>query len=274
MEILDQEINKDTGLLSVNSLSDKEIPIDDFELFTEKNVSNIPFDVQVAYNIVKKHHIYLIRNIENSKLIPCFYNGKVYEIDKNYDVIRSFIKEELIEYFECFFDKKLSILTSEQSEKLEKYKISEQDKKKYKLNSGFINTLTKNIVQNIKDIRYIVKEENDFDKQSNEICLNNGIFDITSGILHPHSTDKLFLNIVNANYIFRIYKNKNNIIIRIKQDPYLFYKLIGEALHDKCLNDIENKKIVESFIEILASFLIGNNKFGSSGNIVEKEKKC
>jgi P4 family phage/plasmid primase-like protien len=138
---------------------------------------------------------------------------------------------------------------------LSKYKISEKDKKQYLNSPTYLNSLITNVVKHIKNFQEIVKDESCFDTEEYLINANNGVVDIRNKTLLPHSPDKLIRNIVNANYISRKLVSK----IMIMKLPSTFIRFIKESLYDKSLNDTENQKIVQSFIGIIASLLIGNN---------------
>jgi len=230
--------------------------------YSENNTPEIdpkpPLDLQVVQTIVLLNHILLVRDNETGILIPHFFNGKRYVEDRHWDTIRGFIKNELVDLF-CFTNNKtLFVDKPEKYSRLSKYDVSTNDLKKYNQSTGFLNTLTRHIIKNVKDFREIVKEESEFDTNPHEINTQNGIYNIESKKLLPHTPTKLIRNIVDANYIEDDF-DKESAMSSYKM-PDMFKKIIRDALYDKTKDDVENKKIVRSFLEILASFLIGNNK--------------
>jgi phage/plasmid-associated DNA primase len=128
------------------------------------------------------------------------------------------------------------------------------------LDMGYMNILTKNITQNIADMYPIHRTEDDFDTDPYEINFQNGIFDIRRGMLLQHTPTKLTRHILNASYITnkKMEDGKKILTIRKEKVPH---KIVMEALYDESLNDTENARIVKSVMEILASFLIGYNKY-------------
>jgi P4 family phage/plasmid primase-like protien len=212
----------------------------------EQNVENdsipLPLDMQIANNIVKSHHILLVRDIETGKRIPHFYKENRYVADPNFETIRGFIKNEII----ALFTGKTDVLARYQPDVL-----SEKNKKDYKQKEGFVNHLTRNVVKNIQDISELLKEECEFDADPFEINTLNGILDIRTGKLLPHTPDKLLRNIVNAHYLE----------LTDKLEPLnVFLDFISDSLFDKTKDEQENSSVVSSFLQILASFLIGNNE--------------
>ena len=241
------------------------------EIINENSSNNsdehflLTLDMQIAKNIVQMNNIWLVKDIETGVFIPHYHFENKFVADKRCDIIRGFIKKELIELFKFKLNPESTNFNSSETKRFSEYSVSTNDITRYKRNPGYLNSLTKNIVQNIKDFLEIVKEEADFDCEPYKTHAANGIFDIKSGKLLSNDIAKLNRNIVNANYIkpsFICYMDEDGKTkIMKKKYPFLFYKLIKDALYDKTLNDKENENIVQSFIEILASFIIGNNKF-------------
>jgi putative DNA primase/helicase len=139
------------------------------------------------------------------------------------------------------------------------YKVTEKERGKI-LDMGYMNSLTKNVTKDIADMCPIHRTEDGFDSDPYEINFQNGIFDIKRGELVPHTPKKLMRNILSASYISNKREENGRKVIIIHKEK-IIRKIVGDALYDKSLNDIENAKIVKSFMEILASFLIGNNEY-------------
>jgi len=222
---------------------------------------SLPLDIQVAIKIVNKYSIWLVTNTETGKLIPHYYRENRFVEDQFCNAICGFIKKELLEIFtfllnpDYFYDK------PERCNELRDYDVSESDLQKYQNYSGYLNSLTKNITKNIIHFHHLVKEESEFDSEPTLINAQNGILDLVSGQLLEHMPDKLIRNIINANFNFPCRdKIGNEIANETMNRTSLFYQVISGALYDKSKNEIENKEIVRSFMEILASFLIGNNE--------------
>jgi phage/plasmid-associated DNA primase len=111
------------------------------------------------------------------------------------------------------------------------------------------------------DSQEIVIEESELDSEPTLINCQNGILDLFLGNLLEHTPDKLIRNIVNARFLFtETDEEPTEIDTEFMEKHLLFYKVISDALLDKTKSVIENKEIVKSFMEILASCLIGNNE--------------
>jgi phage/plasmid-associated DNA primase len=218
----------------------------------------LSLDLQLAVSIVKLHHIWLIRDIENGSLIPVFYERNMYVEDRLWDRIRGFIKDEIIGLFSFLLSLNQDKGEGSRQSRFLEYHVSNKDKKGYATSSGYINHLVSQVVKCIRDISNIVKEETDFDSNPYLIKVKNGIFDILKGILMPHTPALLIRGMINANFIPPQLTSNGMKIIVTKTN--LFREFIGSALYDKTKNDRENKAIVRSFLEILASFLIGSNE--------------
>jgi hypothetical protein len=79
----------------------------------------------------------------------------------------------------------------------------------------------------------------------------------------PHTPEKLIKNIVDAGYYGQVYEKITN--NQLRKTPELFIKLLEDSLMDKTQVDFNNNnEVMKSVIEILASFLIGDNCFGAS----------
>jgi len=222
---------------------------------TNEYIPRLPLEMQIAIEVVRKHHILLVRSIEDKKLLPHYYHKTRYIADQSNHHIRYLIKSEIISIFNSIPD------GTEKNTKIclgdAEYTVTAKNIKNY-LETGYTEKLTRHIMNNIMDFPNIAIEETAFDSNPYEINASNGIFDIKARELLPHRPDKLNRNIVNANYTKDIIIHENN--KKILSRPSLFTKILHDALYDKNLDDIENGKIVRSFIEILASFLIGNNE--------------
>ena len=88
----------------------------------------------------------------------------------------------------------------------------------------------------------------------------NGIYNIKTKTLLPHSPIELHKNIVDANFLQIYGKDENKISDNALSIISLFDRVLYDALYDNKLNGVENREITRSFTEILASFLIGDNK--------------
>jgi len=234
----------------------------------EKNNSNnvksdslLPFDMQIANEIIKKHNIWLVKDLETGKRIPYFYCQNRYVEDCFGDVIRGFIKDELLEIFSFYFDPDSFSGMPERRNELLKYNVSEADFEKYENSPGYLNVLTKNILKDILDLSELIREEADFDFDATLVNTQNGILDLESGKLFAHTPDKLIRNIVNANFVVSCNSIEiNRIEGENNKELSLFFQLISSALLDDTKSEEENKEVVRSFIEVLASCLIGNNE--------------
>jgi len=220
-----------------------------------------PLDIQVAREMVKKHKIWLVKDVETGKRIPYFYNINRFVEDEFFYNIRGFVKNELLDIFNFTLNQDSFASMPERCNDLIKYNISDSDFEKFQNNPGYLNILTKHVVKNIIDSSELVKEESEFDSESTLVNTQNGILDLVSGELLKHTPDKLIRNIVNACYIVPSNEMETNMIDSENNTGVsLFYKIISDALFDKTKSEIENKEIISSFIEVLASFLIGNNE--------------
>jgi P4 family phage/plasmid primase-like protien len=221
----------------------------------------IPLDIQVAKKIAIKFSIRLVKDIETGQLIPHFFSVNRFVEDKLCDAIRGFIKQELIDVFTFSLDSGSFSDKPERCNELREYCISESDLKKYQKNTGFLNSLTKNILRNIRDFQDIVIEESELDSEPTLINCQNGILDLVTGQMLEHTPDKLIRNIVNAKFIFtEADKEPTEIDTESIENHLLFYKVVSDALWDKNKDDTENKEVVKSFMETNASCLIGNNE--------------
>jgi len=225
-----------------------------------KSVSFLPFDLQVAKKIVKEHTIWLVIDLEKGYRIPIFYKEKRFVKDKFGEELRGFIKAELLDIYSFYLNKDSFNGTPERCIELSKYHVSDYDLNKFLNNPGYLNILTKNILKNIIDFSELIKDVNEFDSKSTLVNAQNGIFDLELGELKEHTSDLLISNIINANFVFPCNDNET---IKIDTNNLkgisLFYQVISDALLDETQSEIVNKQIVRSFMEVLSSFLIGNN---------------
>jgi len=218
-----------------------------------------PLDIQVALNVTQRCSIRLIKDIETGRLIPHYYFINRYVEDKYCDAIRGIIKNELMDLFSLLAQDKTFFNEPERFNELSVYTVSDLDKKKYSENTGFLNSLTKNVLKNILDSLDIVKDERDCDFDATLVNAQNGIVNLTTGDLLKHSPETLTRNIINARFINLYNNDGDSINIDEWESLKLFHKLINDALYDATKTSEENDAIVRSFMEILASFLIGNN---------------
>jgi phage/plasmid-associated DNA primase len=220
----------------------------------------LPLSIQIAINIVQIYRVWLIRDAENGKLYPVFYKENVYIEDKECNQIRAFIKAEILTLFNYKLGNAIPGENPTDNKRLSEYVLADSDFEKYESSTGYVNSLVSNAIRDILDFNNIIKNETDFDNNAYEINTLNGIYDIKTGKLLPHSPNTLVRNIVNANYIGANTSEGRKANSQLMETPSLLIKLIADALYDKTLNDIENKSIIQSFMNILASCLIGNNR--------------
>jgi P4 family phage/plasmid primase-like protien len=213
----------------------------------------LPLDIQIAVKITKYFHILMVKDLETGNNIPHFYDGKKYVADKDFTEIRGYIKDEIISLINNLSENEKPIPASY-------YNVTDKEKKEF-LKMGYMNSLTKNVTRNIADMYPIHRREDEFDSDPYEINFQNGIFDIRHGILVPHTPEKLMRNIINASYITTDIELEDSREIMPIRKENILRKIVKEALYDEFLKDTENANIVESVMEILASFLIGNNEY-------------
>jgi P4 family phage/plasmid primase-like protien len=193
----------------------------------------LPLAMQIARKVVEEHHVYLIKNEELNSSIPFYYDGKRYAEDSHWENIKVFIQKEISN---AFVNQPAGSL----------YCVLDSERKKFRENIGFINTLSSNILKYIQALDHIRKLENDFDSDPYILNLKNGVFDIKKRELIPHDPSKLLKNISNAQYT-------------PGSKPERFLTFIRECLADNTKDQAENDEAVESFLEILGSCLIGHN---------------
>jgi len=248
-----EDVEKNLKMIDATITKDNDV----IHKKTTNELKTASLDMQLALKIVETYHILLVRDVENRNIIPYYYEQDKYIADKSYIKIRGFVKDEIASLFKFIFNGKSDDPCY--YKKLSEYSVTKEDVNEYSY-VGYINRLTNNVIRNIGDFHTLLKEETNFDIDPYQINVLNGILDIKTLNLLPHGHDKLIKNIANAKYLvssIKIGESKKS--LRINSNPYLFLKMISDALYDRTLNDNENQKIVESFIEILASFLIGNN---------------
>jgi phage/plasmid-associated DNA primase len=245
----------------VVSLSCRTSPLEERGNIMENLLSflSLPLDMQVAFKIIQRCNIWLVPDIETNRITPYFYTGNRFVKDKHWDATSSFIKSELLDLF-TFKLHPDAFTDLNKVNELSQYAVSKNDIKKYLRNTGYLNILTNNVLKNIKDAQNRVKQETDFDMNPYEVNTLNGTLCLLSRKLLQHDSLKFNRNIVNAKYLQspRDIEAKNKELVKT---PSLFLKFISDALYDKTKSQEENNDILRSFMEILASFLIGNNNF-------------
>jgi len=224
---------------------------------TSEHKPQLPLEMQVAVRIVEMHHILLIRSVETKKITIHYHDKRRYVADKSEIQIRSYIKNEIISIFNSI-PKNTEEDTNVQVGSIV-YEVTRESIKAY-LKTGYLNKLTKQVMNNIMDFTKIVVDEDMFDSDPYKINTLNGVYDIKAKTLSPHSPADLNKNIVDANYIQTLVKDENKISDNSLSIISIFNRVLNDALYDDKLNDVENREIIRSFTEILASFLIGDNK--------------
>ena len=220
----------------------------------------LPLYLQIAERMVKKYNIRLVEKIETSKTEPYFFTGTKYIEDKNYERVKGFTTAEIVEIFNS---------NSTQDDKNEgfvirnDYVVPNSDLSKYRRSINYVNNLTKNVIESLATIIPIRVSDDDFDSDDYSINTKNGYFNLTTGVLEKHTSEKLVKSIANAEYNGPLFNHTNLCLLSFLDNPVIrkniFISYLFDSLYDKDINEIENKKRVQSFLEILSTYMIGNN---------------
>jgi P4 family phage/plasmid primase-like protien len=190
-----------------------------------------PLTVQIAEHIVREQNIHLVKDIESGISDLYYYDGARYVRDYAGEHVKGFVYTAIRDAFN----------TNPSG-----YIILEADEDKYVGSPSYINSLLENTVKIIKATEEIRRDDSDFDGDANIVNTKNGILDLRTQELMPHSPTWLLRNMVAAQY-------KND-----EPQPARFLSFLKECLRDKDGQD--NEETVYSLVEILASCLIGHNR--------------
>lgn len=212
----------------------------------------LPLEEQIANKVLKSIQVLVLNDPEDGSKIPLVWDGMRYKNDRDGDRICSEVKRVITEVF----SEAVQLRDTSPNTEIKKIifgdiVIQVEHVREYEVLVGFKERLTKHVLTCILSNPDICHQESDFDNCCYHINTPNGLLNLKTLELLPHSPDQLVRCVTKGNYL-----GKNS----PDELPSDILKIIKEGIYDKKLTTDENERAVQSFFDIEGYFLIGGNR--------------